>query len=319
MTELESNTSQQEKFAQANPSPVLSSAADGSLQFVNPAATKLMQALGLGHVEELLPGDHKSLVKACLTTGARLTEEGHMAGHNIVWSYQSMGESDVVYIYGHDVTAYHANSHGPTDLPEENPNPVLTCNIKGKILFANTAASLLLDKLGHEDIEDILPVKHVELVESCFNSGAPVTEERQSGNRDIVWSYRLSHNTEDIYIYGYDITDHHPKDSGANGLPGINPSPVLTTNLDGIPQYVNQAARQLLMDLCMENVEDMLPQDHKGMVRACHSTNTALTRQHQVAGEVLVWSYIPVDVSDMVYIYGHDITVYCSDVPVEEI
>ena len=316
--ELKNNTELQDKFAQANPNPVLSSAADGALRFVNPAALKLMHDLGLEHVEDCLPEDHKSLVKACLNTGVTLTEECHMSGRIIVWSYRSSGEGDVVYIYGHDVSVYQSKSYSPTDLPEENPNPVLTYNVEGKIQFANIAVTLLLNKLGQENVEDMLPVNHVELVAACFKTGLPAIEERQTGNRIIVWSYRLPLDGEVINIYGYDVTNNQPKGLGVNGLPGVNPSPVLTSNLNGVLQYINHAASQLLMVLGMDNIEDILPQDHKGMVKACHSTNTPLTERHQVGGETLVWSYIPVDASDVIYIYGYDITDYCSGEPVEK-
>jgi len=317
MVEPESNTNLQDKFAQVNPSPVLSSTADGLLKFINPAASKLMHDLELEHIEDLLPDYHKGFVKACLNTGVTLTEECHIGGRNIVWSYQSTGESEVVYIYGHEITAYQSNACSPVDLPEENPNPVLTCNVEGNIQFVNIAVSLLLDKLGRENVEDILPVNHLELVDSCFKTGIPVTEERKTDNRSIVWSYQLPQNGEVIYIYGYDVTDHQPKEAGINGLPGVNPSPVLTSNLDGVSQYINHAARQLLLELGVDDVKYMLPQDHKGLVKACHTTNTPLTKTHQVGRLTLIWSYIPVDASEVIYIYGHDITDYCSNAVIE--
>lgn len=311
MTEFESNTGLEDKIAQADPSPVLSSAADGELQFVNKAAANLQHDLELERVEDLLPAGHKGLVKACLNTGVTLTEEWHLSDRSFVWSYQSADESDVVYIYGYDVTAFQSELTRSKGLPEANPNPVLTYTEEGGVQFKNNAVVQLLKELGLKKIEDVLPVNHEELVASCVKTRNPVTEERQASDRNIAWSYQLSGNSDVVYIYGYDITSHQSRDFCASGLPGVNPNPVLTSGPDGVPRYTNPAVLQLLLDLELENVKDLLPLDHKGLVKACHSTNTALTQQYQVAGITLVWSYLPVDDSDVIYIYGNDITDYC--------
>ena len=313
MTEFDSNSSPGYKFAQANPSPVLSSTADGTLQFVNPAASKLMHELEFEHVKDLLPDDHESLVRACLSTGTTLTEECHLGDRNIVWSYRPIDESDVVYIYGHDVTKYQSEPSSSKGLPEANPHPVLTYNLEGEVLFENRAVSMLLDKLKLESITDMLPANHEKLVESCIKTKAPIAGDRQVSGRSIVWSYRLSDDYEAIHIYGYDVTNRHPEDYSSNSLPEVNPSPVITSGPNGTMRYANNATLLLLLDLELDSVEALLPPDHIGMVKACHSTKTPLTSRHQVGLKILTWSYHPVVDSDVIYIYGHDITDYCSN------
>ena len=311
MTEFDNDGELEDTFALANPNPVLSSNAEGQLHFVNPAATKLMHDIEVEHANDLLSTNHKGLVKACLKTGVTLTEECQLGGRNIVWSYQSIGKSDVVYIYGYDVTAYHLQHPYSKSLPEANPNPVLTYNSEGKVIFKNSALFVLLDDLGLEDIEDVLPVNHTKLAEFCFKTGTPVTEERLTDRRIIVWSYQLLDNSEDLCIYGYDVTGFETSRINAKDLPEVNPSPVLTADSDGVLQFTNNAASQLLLDLQLERVEDILPADHEGMVKACLLTDTPLTAQNQMCGKTLVWSYLPVDGSDVIYIHGHDITDYC--------
>ena len=99
-----STKERQTKFAEANPSLVLSCWADGMLRFVNPATLKLLQGLGLESAEDILPGVHKELVKNCLKTSTLLTEERKVGGRTLTWSYRSVADGSRIYIYGHDIT-----------------------------------------------------------------------------------------------------------------------------------------------------------------------------------------------------------------------
>ncbi len=311
MTGFDNEADIEDKFALANPNPVLSSNAEGLLQFVNPAASKLMHDLEIDYADDLVPTNHKGLVKACLKTGVTLTEECQLGDRNIIWSYRSIAESNVVAIYGYDVTAYHLQQPYRKSLPEANTNPVLTYNSEAKVIFKNSALFVLLDDLGLQDIEDVLPVNHAKLLEFCFKTGTAVTEERLTDRRIIVWSYQLLDNSEELCIYGYDVTGFESNRINAKNLPEVNPGPVLTADSDGVLQFTNNAASQLLLDFQLERIEDMLPADHEGMVKACLLTDTPLTAQYQTCGKTLVWSYLPVDGHDVIYIYGHDITDYC--------
>ena len=316
MIEPEVNARPQDKFAQANPNPVLSSDPEGMLQFVNPAALKLMANFELDKVDNLLPIGHKGLVQACLKTGITLTDESQLDGRNIVWFYQSADEDDVVFIYGHEVTSYMSQTSSIpqtssiSSLLEKNPNPVLSYSAEGVLQFKNVASSLLLEKLRLDDVDAILPINHEKLAEYCFKTGASVTQERQVKEHCIVWSYRMTECSGDLCIYGYDVTELESNSHIANNLPGINPSPVLTTDSEGEPQFINNAVSQLLLDHQLESAEDVLPENHRGLVKACLLTNTPLKENHSVNDRTLTWSYLPVDGSDVIYIYGHDITDY---------
>ena len=97
MTEFDKDEEVEDAFVLANPNPVLSSDAEGILQFINPAVTDLMHDVEVKHADDLLPGNHNGLVKACLATGVTLTEECQLGSRNVVWSYQSIGKEDVVH------------------------------------------------------------------------------------------------------------------------------------------------------------------------------------------------------------------------------
>ena len=295
-------------FVLANPNPVLSSDGEGIVQFINPAAKNLMNDIAVSHAHDLLPSDHKGMVKACLKTGVTLTEECQLGGKNVVWSYQSTGKDDVVNIYGYDVTRYHLQQPYSKSLPEANPNPVITYNTEAKLIFKNSAVIKLLDNLGLQNVEEVLPVNHAGLMEYCFATESSVTEDRLTGNKSIVWSYRLLDNCGDLCIYGFDVTAYDAGMKDRKSLPEVDPSPVLTANSDGALQFTNDAVCQLLLDFKIEKVEGLLPTDHVGIVKACFLTNTPLNVKNTQCGKTFNWSYLPVDGCEVVYIYGHDIT-----------
>jgi hypothetical protein len=308
MTEFDNDEEPGDTFVLANPNPVLSSDAEGILRFINPAATDLMHELEVENIDDLLPGDLKGLVKACLATGVTLTEECQLASRNLVWSYKSIGKNDVVHIYGYDVTRFHLQQPYNKSLPEANPNPVLTYNSEGGLIFKNSAALRLLEHLDLKKIEDILPANHESLMEYCFKTESSVTDERLTNSKSIVWSYELLDESGDICIYGFDVTSYDGGRKDRKALPEINPNPVLTSNADGVIQFNNDAVSQLLLDFKLEEVEGMLPTEHVGIIKACFLTNTPLNTQNTMCGRIFNWSYLPVDGSDVIYIYGHDIT-----------
>jgi len=85
---------------------VLSTGSDGILNYVNPAALQLCHDLRLKRVEDILPDTHNELVRTCVNTGKPLKYECTIDRHTLVWSYLPTGSSNLIYIYGHDVTEY---------------------------------------------------------------------------------------------------------------------------------------------------------------------------------------------------------------------
>ena len=160
----------QTKFAEVNPNPVLSSSADGAFHFVNPATSRLLRNLKLERVDDILPGDHKELVKICLKTGVRLIQECEAAGHTLVWSYQPVEDGGEIYIYGHDISDYQSATSDALEFPRSNPGPVLSCGADGELHFVNPATSQLLQGLGIGDIGGILPRDHKGLYKACIKA-----------------------------------------------------------------------------------------------------------------------------------------------------
>ena len=65
---------------------------------------------------------------------------------------------------------------------------------------------------------------------------------------------------------------------------------------------------QLLKALEVDNIDDILPIKHGGLVKSCLRTGTTLTEMRKVAGRTIVWSYRPSKKSRVVCIYGYDIS-----------
>jgi hypothetical protein len=307
-TQMESG--RQVRFADANPNPVLSSRIDGVLQFVNPATLQLLRDLGLERVEDILPDNHKELVRNCQKTGTRLTKERNTRGRTLVWSYQSTDTSDEIYIYGHDVSDYISDTSGAQEFPMANPSPVLSSGADGVLHFVNPATSQLLQDLGLKDIKAILPRNHDGLIKDCLKTTTTITEERKVGGRTLAWLYRSASDSDEVYIYGHDISGCDPKVFCIEGFPKANPNPIFSSGADGKPRYMNHAAAQLIDRLGFESTEDILPHNHIELVHVCLNTNEAITRERQVSGRTIIWSYYPIDESDLIYIYGFDITDY---------
>jgi hypothetical protein len=310
ITDYQSATTDALEIPRSNPSPVLSYGANGEMHFVNPAASQLLQDLGMKDAGEILPLDHKALAKACLETNTALIRECKVGGRTLAWLYQSISGSDEIYIYGHDVSDYQSSISDAMGFPMSNPSPVLTSGADGELHFVNPATSQLLQDLGVGHVGEILPRNHLALVKASLKTSTPLTEERKVGGRTLVWLYRSISGSDEIYIYGHDISGCDPKIFCIEGFPRANPNPIFSSGADGVPRYMNYATSQLLQELGLEATEDILPHNHKELVKACLTTNAPIIRERKIGGRTIIWSYYPIDDSDLIYIYGHDITDY---------
>jgi hypothetical protein len=308
MINIQPESRRQAKFAEVNPNPVLSYGADGDLHFVNPATSQLLQDLRLEYIDDILPGDHQELAKICLKSGVRLTQECEAGGRTLTWTYQSVADGDEIYIYGHDITDYQSATSDALEIPRSNPSPVLSYGTDGDLRFVNPATSQLLQELGMEDIGDILPRDHKALAKACMETSTALIKKHKVGGRTLVWLYRAISGRDEIYIYGHDVSDYQFSTSDILEYPRANPSPVLMSGADGELRFVNPATSQLLQDLGIEDIGEILPRNHKALVKACLKTSTTLTEECKVAGRNLVWLYRSISGSDKIYIYGHDIS-----------
>lgn len=102
-------------------------------------------------------------------------------------------------------------------------------------------------------------------------------------------------------------------------FPEENPNPVLSSGLDGLPQYINPAALRLCDDLKLKSIEKLLPDTHNELVKACLNTSMVLECEHKVDGHIFLWSYLPANSNNVVFIYGNDITKYRPEAVLESL
>ncbi len=103
--------------------------------------------------------------------------------------------------------------------------------------------------------------------------------------------------------------------SQSTKFPKANPNPVLSVGPDGLPDFVNPAASYLLKEIGLENVEYILPTNHRVLVKTSLDTNMPMSEERRIAGRTIVWSYCPIDDSETVHLYGNDVSDYVSDSP----
>ena len=195
-----------------------------------------------------------------------------------------------------------------TGFPKANPNPVLSVGPDGMPQYINPAASHLLKEIGLQNVEYILPTNHRMLVKNCLETRTPMSEERKIAGRTIVWSYCPIDDNETVHLYGNDIYEHLSDSPGVNRFYRENPDPVLSLEQDGVAHFVNPATLRLLEELELENIEDILPLNHKSLVKACLKTSTPLAEECSATGRTIVWSYYPTNNSDSIYIYSREIS-----------
>lgn len=314
MAVFKRRTSLRNKFYQANSCPVILSGEYGVLQCVNPSAKKLMRDLSLVNFSKILPVDHHGLIQACLKTRETLTAKCKSADGDFAWSYQPDDEDDVVYICGYDAAKYKDEIKAikalPKESPEESPNPVISYTLEGDLKFTNSVASKLLQGFYLKNIDDVLPHNHAGLLQACVTTRTPLTEGRDINGDTLIWTYKSSAHGKEIFIYGHDF---HSLDStmlSSAVIPSIYPGPVLSTDVDAVPRFINQSAYRIIQHLGLDKIEDILPSRHLGLVKACLKTNTPLIEKIYIGCRAIIWSYYPVEGSESVYIYGYDMSEY---------
>lgn len=194
-----------------------------------------------------------------------------------------------------------------TLFPKANPNPVLSVGPDGEPKFINPAAVCMLKLIGLRDIESILPVSHRVLVKTCLDSGMPMSNVRKIAGKTIVWSYCPMEGGESVHLYGNDLTDYLLDSPDPERITAEELSPVCSLGPDGIPHYLNPATNRLLKKLDVENVEDILPQNHENILKASTRTSMPLVVECCTAGHTIVWSYHQANTKDVINVYCQEV------------
>ena len=90
--------------------------------------------------------------------------------------------------------------------PAENPNPVLRCDLEGRLLYANPASAPILE-LWNCQVGDLLPEEWYGYITSSFASGYQLHRELQCGGQIFTARITPIPNKRYVNIYAVDITE----------------------------------------------------------------------------------------------------------------
>lgn len=109
-----------------------------------------------------------------------------------------------------------------------------------------------------------------------------------------------------------DITDRKRAEAEIQKLaafPRFNPDPVMELAADGTLTYLNNAAREMALQLGVTEPEAILPRNAASIAQEClRQGNSKLSQEIQINGRTITWSFFPIVTSQVVHCYGTDVT-----------
>jgi hypothetical protein len=131
-----------------------------------------------------------------------------------------------------------------SQVPGQNPNPVLRLTRSGRLVYANASSAPLRVALGIEVGGD-LPADLVEELRTAAKEIPPRAVEHTAGIRTFSWLPIEVPDLELINLYGTDIT----AEKVVERFPGRNPNPVMRMSYDGRLIYANEASEPITQAL----------------------------------------------------------------------
>lgn len=169
----------------------------------------------------------------------------------------SAGNVDHLIGYGLDVTdtkLWEQEQRLLSQLPTENPFPILACDADARIQYMNGAVEELAQRIGIPDVQQLLPADHADII-NALQTGYEDRTERSMMVRGCLlnWIY-CKRSDGRIQIYGVEIQDYpssakSPMQSGQADalLAGIS-GPVWLIDATGNEIEAGRAAQELLRD-----------------------------------------------------------------------
>jgi len=123
----------------------------------------------------------------------------------------SNGKCDHVVGFGVDVTLLRAAEEENARLasiPHESPQPIMSADSAGEIVYANPAARGIAEQIGLEVLDELLPADHEEIVRKCLETNENATSiETSAGGRDFHWLYHPLRGHDIVHIHGTEVTE----------------------------------------------------------------------------------------------------------------
>lgn len=284
-------------FPDENPNPVLRIARDGTVLYANRASEPLLRTLDTAKGERVANSITAQLASAAADhAGSRFELTADHSTYAILAVHQP--DLDAWNVYGTDITG----AKVVEKFPNRNPNPVLRLSPDGALIYANTAASVIIRALGTVPGE-LLPADLLDQIRDRLDNAnaAPihVTGEGLTYRLDPVRvpEFRF------INLYGTDVT----ATQAMTAFPDENPNPVLRIDRDGVLAYANPASEPVMAALRAE-LGRKVSQKVLQRLRAVAAGPAPNTFEAEWGGRLYELRVVTLSQFESLNVYGSDIT-----------
>lgn len=206
-------------FPEMNPAPVIRTDLAGRILLGNEAARQTFGRDSLEGANWLeLAGVGRPFWDAVVRGNTRPTLEATIGAHIFAFTYRLAPDARSVFIFAADVTEfrraeerieqYSARMAELARFPDMNPGPVLRTDRHGAIVLANVAALELFGQgaLLSRSWLDVCPGLDASVWSRILGAGEVTRHEAMVQQRAFVFSHRVDHDGDLVFIYGNDIT-----------------------------------------------------------------------------------------------------------------
>jgi signal transduction histidine kinase len=195
------------RFPDMNPGPVLRVDAHGTILLANRAAQHVFgEVLGASWLDVYPTSkEHWSEI---VDAPDVVNLESKLGERNFVFAHRADPQSQLVFVYGTDITAQRAAEQQIRELarfPDMNPGPVLRVDTHGTILLANRAAQHVFGEVLGASWLDVYPTSKEHWPE-IVDAPDVVNLESKLGERNFVFAHRADPQSQLVFVYGTDIT-----------------------------------------------------------------------------------------------------------------
>ncbi len=198
--------------------------------------------------------------------------------------------------------------------PEMNPAPVLRLDREARVLLANKAAREVFrqaDLIGRTWLE-LCPGMSPDLWRRVLDETSPPEHEVDIGELRMVFTHVRSESGEFVFVYGADVTIQRQNErelAQQARFPDMNPGPVLRLDLDANILLANKAAVAVFgPDLAGRCWRDLAPGVDAALWRQIIAATEPVSIEASVGERVWVFAHVRDHESELVFVYGADIT-----------
>jgi signal transduction histidine kinase len=203
--------SEQARFPEMNPGPVIRTETDGAIILANAAARDVFGADLIGRRwQEVCPCFSTTSWNDVLASDGIVDLDARVGNRDFVFAHRHDPEGHLVFIYGTDISRQKQAEHDAAEqarFPEMNPGPVVRTDLEGTMVLANAAARALFgeDLVGRRWREQV-PGADDAMWDRVLRGTEPIYLEAQLNERDYVFAHRRDHDGSLVFIFGADVT-----------------------------------------------------------------------------------------------------------------